>query len=269
VTQRPLLHIRQFHDFRQIQKLLEQAPGFLLQRHPKAYSSMEEISSEKSIHSEGKASHRLKKSNDASPYFLASRLPIYTYIKGRIEFMITIKKILVPMELSTLSVPAIGYASSLARNLDAEVILLHIVPMESLKQNFGGGYGEGLGIGADTPGITPQTSVEHLYQNKQQIMLGFLDQKIGPGLRQKVKFRPLVRLGKITDEIIAAAKEEQCDLIVMTGREGSLRRLFGASVTERVVRHAPCPVLSMRPSAQVRTEKDERLQVSMVDRWAA
>jgi nucleotide-binding universal stress UspA family protein len=183
--------------------------------------------------------------------------------------MITIKKILVPMELSTLSVPAIGYASSLARNLDAEVILLHIVPMESLKQNFGGGYGEGLGIGADTPGITPQTSVEHLYQNKQQIMLGFLDQKIGPGLRQKVKFRPLVRLGKITDEIIAAAKEEQCDLIVMTGREGSLRRLFGASVTERVVRHAPCPVLSMRPSAQVRTEKDERLQVSMVDRWAA
>jgi hypothetical protein len=50
------------------------------------------------------------------------------------------------------------------------------------------------------------------------------------------------------DEIIAAAKEEQCDLIVMTGREGSLRRLFGASVTERVVRHAPCPVLSMRPS---------------------
>jgi nucleotide-binding universal stress UspA family protein len=183
--------------------------------------------------------------------------------------MITIKKILVPMELSNVSVPAIGYASSLAKNLDAEVILLHVMPVESLKQNFGSGYGEGLVVGADTPGIKSQASVEHLYQNKQQIMLGFLDQKIGPGLREKVKFRPLVRLGKITDEIIAAAKEEQCDLIVMTGREGSLRRLFGASVTERVVRHAPCPVLSMRPSAQVRTEKDERLQVSLIDRWAA
>ena len=43
--------------------------------------------------------------------------------------MITIKKILVPMELSNVSVPAIGYASSLAKNLDAEVILLHVMPM--------------------------------------------------------------------------------------------------------------------------------------------
>ena len=44
--------------------------------------------------------------------------------------MITIKKILVPMELSNVSVPAIGYASSLAKNLDAEVILLHVMPID-------------------------------------------------------------------------------------------------------------------------------------------
>jgi nucleotide-binding universal stress UspA family protein len=111
--------------------------------------------------------------------------------------------------------------------------------------------------------------VEAICERKKQVLLGFLEQKVGPGLRQTVKVRPLVRLGKVTEEIIATAKEEQCDLIVMTSREGSLRRLFGGTVTERIVRNAPCPVLSMQPSAQIRTEKDERLQVKLIDRWAA
>jgi hypothetical protein len=84
-----------------------------------------------------------------------------------------------------------------------------------------------------------------------------------------VKIRPLVKLGKVVEEIIAAAKEEKCDLIVMTSQGGTLRRLFGASITERIVRHAPCPVLSMQLSAQVRTENDERLEVKLINQWAA
>ena len=55
----------------------------------------------------------------------------------------------------------------------------------------------------------------------------------------------------------------------MTSRGSSLRHLFGGSITERVVRTAPCPVLSMQPSAEVRTEKDERLQIKLIDQWAA
>ena len=184
--------------------------------------------------------------------------------------MITIKKILVPIDLSTVSVPAIGYASSLAKDHDAEVILLHVLPVGSLREQFPSGYGDGLALPADTPvGVRHQTSVEAICERKKQVLLGFLEQKVGPGLRQTVKVRPLVRLGKVTEEIIATAKEEQCDLIVMTSREGSLRRLFGGTVTERIVRNAPCPVLSMQPSAQIRTEKDERLQVKLIDRWAA
>jgi nucleotide-binding universal stress UspA family protein len=118
--------------------------------------------------------------------------------------------------------------------------------------------------------VRHQTSIENLYENKERNLLGFLEQKIGPELRKLVKIRPLVRLGKVAEEIIAAAREEQCDLIVMTSRGGSLRRLLGASVTERIVRHAPCPVLSMQPTAEVRIdEKDERLQVKLIHQWAA
>jgi universal stress protein A len=184
--------------------------------------------------------------------------------------MITIKKILVPIDLSSVSVPAIGYASSLAKDHHAEVILCHVIHPESLKEHFAGGYGEAVVFPLETPmNVRHESSVENIFESKKQLMLRFLEQTIQPDLRNVVKIRPLVKLGKVVEEIMAAAKEEQCDLIVMTSRGSSLRRLFGGSITERVVRNAPCPVLSMQPSAEVRTEKDERLQIKLIDQWAA
>jgi nucleotide-binding universal stress UspA family protein len=184
--------------------------------------------------------------------------------------MITIKKILVPTELSPVSVPAIGYASSLAKERDAEVVLLHVVPLEAMKTHFTGGYGEGLALPTGTTvRAQREPDIDNFYEQKKQRMLAFVQQKIGPELRNAVKIRPLVKLGKVVEETIAVAKEEQCDLIVMTSEGGRLRYLFGASNTERIVRQAPCPVLSMQPAAQIRTEKDQRLQVKLIDQWAA
>ena len=184
--------------------------------------------------------------------------------------MIAIKKILVPMDLSSACVPAIGYASSLAKDHDAEVVLFHVLPMEAMKDHFAGGYGQGMVFPAETPvSVRHQTSVENIYESKKQLLLGFLQQKIAPDLHKTVTFRPVVRLGKVVEEIIAAARQERCDLIVMSSHGRSLRRLFGASITERIVRQAPCPVLSMQPSAEVSTEKDERLQVQLIHQWAA
>jgi universal stress protein A len=182
--------------------------------------------------------------------------------------MITIKTILVPTDLSTASVPGIGYASCLAKERDAEVVLLHVIPTDTSKDHFD--YAGGLGFPMETqPGVMRQPNVESIYETKKQILLGFLDQKVGADLRKTIKVRPLVKAGKIFEEIIAAAKEQKCDLIVMTSEGGSLRRLFGGSITERIVRHAPCPVLSLQPSAEVRTEEDERLPVKLINRWAA
>ena len=117
--------------------------------------------------------------------------------------------------------------------------------------------------------VRHQSSVENIYETKKQLLLGFLQQKIAPEFRKMVKVRAVVKLGKVSEEIIVGAREEQCDLIVMTSRGARLRRLFGGSITERIVRRAPCPVLSMQPSAEVRTENDERLQVKLIDQWAA
>jgi nucleotide-binding universal stress UspA family protein len=54
------------------------------------------------------------------------------------------------------------------------------------------------------------------------------------------------RSGDVVEEILAAAAECQADLIVMAtaGHQGFLDALRG-STTERVLRHAPCPVLAV------------------------
>jgi nucleotide-binding universal stress UspA family protein len=184
--------------------------------------------------------------------------------------MITIKRILVPCDLTTVSVPAIGYAISLAQHRDAEVILLNVQAMEAMKKQFTGSYGEGLALttGAPLP-VQQQPDIDNFYEQKKQFLVAFVQQKIAPELRTTVKMRALVKLGKVAEEILATAREEQCDLIVMASQGGRLRRFFGGTISERIVRYAPCPVLTMQPSAHIRIEEDQRLEVKQIEQWAA
>ena len=62
--------------------------------------------------------------------------------------------------------------------------------------------------------------------------------------------RVTLRTGAAYDEIVALATDERADLVVLgtQGRSGLPRALLG-SVAERVVRLAPCPVLTVRAPA--------------------
>jgi nucleotide-binding universal stress UspA family protein len=182
-----------------------------------------------------------------------------------------IGKILVPTDFSSGSVPALGYAISLAKDHAAEVIVVHTLPPKMMKENFSGGYVAG---GIATPGEAPlpvaaQPNLENVFESKKQVLHNFLEQKIAHELLAAVKITPLIRIGKVVDEIVAAAKEEQCDVIVMASQASRLRRMFRGSFTERVVRKAPCPVLSILPSAEIRTLRDERVPIKLIDKWAA
>jgi nucleotide-binding universal stress UspA family protein len=96
-----------------------------------------------------------------------------------------------------------------------------------------------------------------------------LEEKIAPELLRAVNVNALIKMGKVVEEIVAVAKEEKCDLIVMTSHGGRLRRLLHGSFTDRVVKQAPCPVLSIQPWAEIRTEENERVAVSQIEKWAA
>ena len=60
-----------------------------------------------------------------------------------------------------------------------------------------------------------------------------------------------LRVGRPYEEIIAAAKEHEVDLIVMaTHGRGDVQRLLVGSVADKVVRLAPCPVVTLKDSTR-------------------
>jgi nucleotide-binding universal stress UspA family protein len=74
---------------------------------------------------------------------------------------------------------------------------------------------------------------------------------VGYAIGQTVETQALVGVGPAAEKIIEAAKEKSADLIVVAthGRTGFSHALMG-SVAEKVVRQAPCPVLTIRPKGE-------------------
>jgi nucleotide-binding universal stress UspA family protein len=185
--------------------------------------------------------------------------------------MITLKKILAPTDFSIITVPAIGYALSLAKELGAEVTVLHALPTEVMKGQFMNQYAAGdlAGPAAVPIGVSQQPDLDGIFERKKQVLHTFLEQRIASDLLKAVKVNAVIKIGKVAEEIVATAKEEQCDLIVMTSHGSRLRRLLRGSFTDHVIVQAPCPVLSIQPWTEIRTEENKRMAVKEIDQWAA
>jgi len=140
--------------------------------------------------------------------------------------MITLRRILAPTDFSEYSTEAIGYACALADKFDSELHLLHVLEVHaSSTPVFAGGMA-----------LTPRVRESREAAEKAL-------QQVAPG-REAV--RTTVE-GPAFLGIIRYAKENDIDLIVMGthGRSGLAHVIIG-SVAERVVRKAPCPVMTVR-----------------------
>lgn len=133
--------------------------------------------------------------------------------------MITIKRILVPRDLSTVSVPAIGYAISLAQDRDAEVILLNVQAMEADEKALPGRLRRRGRTYKWCPCSGP-TAARHrqLLRAKRTTVSCFRPAKDRSRAGKAVKIRPLVKLGKIVEEILCTRRT------VRLGRDGERRR---------------------------------------------
>jgi universal stress protein A len=134
-----------------------------------------------------------------------------------------LKKILVPVDFSDCFKKALQYAIPFARQFDAELKLLHVVEPYPAVPEMG------------------PVDVETLQVGRAQ--LEALRRAIG----EAVPASTLLRTGVPNIEIVQAAKELGIDLIILSthGRTGLAHILLG-STAERVIRHAPCPVLVVR-----------------------
>lgn len=152
--------------------------------------------------------------------------------------MKSISKILIPVDFSECSRQAIDYGMFMADSFNATMELLHATPPPSYIPLDKMIWGEKE---------RQEHSIEsYLHKAAKDEMQKFL-QTFDEQHRQRLQ--PRVMVGEPTGAIVAAAKEDAVDLIVMGthGRQGAAH-VFMGSVAERVVRQAPCPVLTVRAS---------------------
>jgi len=149
-----------------------------------------------------------------------------------------VKSILLPTDFSECGNYALSYATSMARAFSASIIFVHVI--EPIVPSVGySGMTEPLPI-ADIS--------DQLEDSAERELPKFAECKECAGLQVE----EVIVHGEAASEIVRVAKERAVDLIVVSshGRTGLGRILFG-STAEAIVRHAPCPVLVVKPPQEI------------------
>lgn len=141
-----------------------------------------------------------------------------------------LKKILVPVDFSEFAIKGLRYAARFAEQFGATLVLVHVVePVH---------YPESVII----PPAMEEANRERL-KLARAALTKFVKKQVPAGITTEAT----TRLGQPFTEILGAAKDFEADLIVIaTHGHTGLKHLFLGSVAERVVRLAPCPVLTVR-----------------------
>lgn len=150
--------------------------------------------------------------------------------------MVKLKRILFPTDFSDNSRYALEHAIAMAKAFEARLFVLHVV---------------------DTYEFPPDLMLHHLALEPKRVTEAFVKEAEGKmkalaarARRAGLESTTVVLTGKPFTEIIAFAREKRMHLIVMGthGLSGLAHTLLG-STAEKVVRKAPCPVLTVKKSA--------------------
>ena len=144
---------------------------------------------------------------------------------------IKLTSILVPTDFSDASAKALVYAAAFARQFGAKITLLHVVEPIATPD-----FDSSFPLALDNEAVDA-----HCKRRLESIAA---EHGFDPAIIDKI----LVRHGRAFHAIATAAKSLNIDLIIVSthGYTG-LKHAFMGSTAERVVRHAGCPVLVVRP----------------------
>ncbi len=148
-----------------------------------------------------------------------------------------IERILFPTDFSEGSYYALPYAVDLARFYNARLYILHVI----------------YDVVKVTGWYVPHVPIEELYKDMTEHAWKEMERCCIEETRGLQNVEKMVIKGIPSDEILRYASEEKIDMIVMgtQGRTGIDRIIFG-STAEKVVKRAPCPVLTVRATEQKR-----------------
>jgi nucleotide-binding universal stress UspA family protein len=146
-----------------------------------------------------------------------------------------LKRILVPLDFSPPSRRALRFAREWAARFGSEIYLLHVIEPTNTYGLLG------------TEPIMMPIPAPDFHEPARAELEKFVHQEFPDSAKVSVHLRD----GVAYDEIAIAAREFGADLIIIAtqGRTGLSHALMG-STAERVVRHAPCPVLTLRRGAR-------------------
>lgn len=141
-----------------------------------------------------------------------------------------LKQILVPIDFSQCSLKALRYAVAFARQFKASITVLYVVQQYYLPGDF-------------TGGLDYASLEKEIEENSTRELEAIARKEIGKAAKWVVE----LRMGRPVDQITKVADELNADLIVISthGHTG-LKHVVLGSTAENVVRHAPCPVLTVR-----------------------
>jgi nucleotide-binding universal stress UspA family protein len=142
--------------------------------------------------------------------------------------MIDIKTILVPVDFSEPSKTAVNYGLSLALQFNGNLVLTHIVPSSTaLVYTF---PTESLAF--------EREQVKHARSTLPSLIPG--------EYRDRVNLRTIVKVGEVRSELLGVLHDEKIDLLVMgTHGRNVFERFFLGSLTERMLRKVPVPILTV------------------------
>ncbi len=159
--------------------------------------------------------------------------------------MTSFSKILVPTDFSDCANVALDRALELPRPIGGSVTLLHVYEMPPI-------YPSGPIMSAETITAAENAARAELEKAKERASRRLKER---PPVGGVPEITTKLIMGGPLGEILEEARQGQYDLIVIGthGRTG-LKHFFLGSVAERVIRAAPCPVLTVRPELEVGQE---------------
>jgi len=138
------------------------------------------------------------------------------------------RRIVAPTDFSECAEEAFRFAQRAAQRLGSELVLVHVF--------------------VEPPAYGDLGSAWTVLMEAEKWVTDELEKWAEEGRKRGgITVRPVVRKGSPSAEIIELAAEERADLVIMgTHGHGAVSRLLLGSVADRVIRTAPCPVLTVR-----------------------
>jgi nucleotide-binding universal stress UspA family protein len=147
------------------------------------------------------------------------------------------ERILVPLDGSPLSESILPYVQSLAKTLNAELVLLHVIvkPDEVFDD-------------LNPSPLAPKPDKEAEVRREMTSYLKNLCAKLE---KEDVRVTYLLREGLVAEKILEDTDIMHADLIAMSthGRSG-VRRLLMGSITEWMIKNSPIPVMVIHPKSE-------------------